>query len=204
MPQRLKTAFHSRGLDRAIAQLNTIVKPDFTLVDGTCGDLRSETGYNPVEIGMALVGTEPAAVDAVVAGFLGFKPHDIKHIAYSLEYRGIDPKSIEKTFLNTPEREKTLKVDTEYESRYPCRIRAGGTCCTCNSNLLFALERLHKLGRLNSNQYFVIGQKPVADYSVTDSGRLIVLGKCAAAEIEGDVTIPGCPVQGSDIVEALG
>ena len=203
LPRQLKTAFHGRDLEAAIAQLNSIVKPDFTLVDGTYGDLRFETGNTPVEIGMMLAGFEPIAVDCVVAEYLGFKPADIRHITQSLRVRKVDINGIKKIFLNTPAENKTFKTEPVDLSRYPCSVDAEGVCCTCQGNLLFALERLEDAGRLDKGQHFVIGQQGESDFTIGDSGKLIALGKCAVGRIDADIEVPGCPVKSSDIVDAL-
>jgi uncharacterized protein (DUF362 family) len=203
LPRQLKTAFHSRDLEAAIAQLNSIIKPDFTLVDGTYGDLRFETGHTPVEIGMMLAGFEPIAVDCVAAEYLGFKPTDIRHITESLRARNVYVKGIKKIFLNTPAENRTFKTEPADLSRYPCRIDAGGVCCTCQGNLLFALERLEEDGRLDRSQHLVIGQQADSGHTISDSGKLIALGKCAVGRVKADIAIPGCPVKSSDIVDAL-
>lgn len=203
MPRKLKTAFHGTDIDAAIAQLNSIVRPDFTLVDGTYGDLTNEIGYNPVEIGMMLAGADPLAVDCVVVQSLGFEPTDIKHIADSLDIPGrtIDPNGVTVEYLNSPKSERTLTVDTHQEDRYPCKVTADGVCCTCHSNLLFALQRLQEQGRLHRSQHFVIGKKG----SVSgDSGtRVIAVGDCAADRIETNTVVRGCPVVSKNIVNTV-
>jgi uncharacterized protein (DUF362 family) len=201
MPRRMKTAFHGRDLDTAIAQLNSVVKPDFTLVDGTYGDLTSELGSNPLEIGIMLAGFDPIAVDCVVAEFLGFSPYDLTHLAKSLPIRKIDPSRITVEYLNSPEKEMSFTVDTRYKNRYPCTITDEGVCCTCRSNLLFALERLHAMRKLSGKQHFIIGQKGRA--SKNNSEQLIAAGNCATKRIDADISIPGCPVVSNDIVKTM-
>lgn len=201
MPRQLKTAFHGRDLDAAIAQLNSVVHPDFILVDGTYGDLRSEIGSDPVEIGMMLAGTDGAAVDRVAAGSLGFQTEDIRHVALTLRYRKIDPALISTHYLNKPSRERSLTVDVDYSKRYPCSITAEGVCCTCLSNLLFALERLDKLGKLKKGHHFVIGQKGATTFSSEEV--IIAAGKCATGRVKADISVDGCPVIAGDLVQAL-
>lgn len=201
MPRGMKTAFHGRDLDTAIAQLNSVIIPDVTVVDGTYGDLSSELGSNPVEIGMMFAGYDPVAVDCVVAQVLGFSPWDIRHIAKSLPLRKIDPARVTVEYLNTPEKDMNLSVDTRYKERYPCEITDEGVCCTCRSNLLFALERLQSMRKLSNSQHFVIGQK--GDVSKRDGKHIIAVGKCAAKRVTADIAIPGCPAVGNDIVKVL-
>ena len=46
---RSKREFHRLGLDKPIAVLGTIIKPDLVISDGIAGDLDFEEGGNPVE-----------------------------------------------------------------------------------------------------------------------------------------------------------
>jgi hypothetical protein len=152
---------------------------------------------------MMIAGSDPTAVDCVVVQSLGFEPSDIKHIADSLNIPGttIRPDAIDVEYLNSPKTERTLTVDTHQEDRYPCSVTAEGVCCTCHSNLLFALQRLHEKGKLNRRQHFIVGKKGTV--SEDDGNMVITAGDCAADRIDADVEVRGCPVVSKDIVKAV-
>ena len=48
IPNSEKRRFHTMGLHKPIAHLNTVARNDFILVDNICGDLDFEEGGNPV------------------------------------------------------------------------------------------------------------------------------------------------------------
>lgn len=201
MPRSQKTAFHGKGLHRAIAQLASVVTPDLILVDGIHGNLTSETGRDPVAIGMMMAGTNPVEIDSLVANILGYAPRDIKHIAYA-EDAGLgttDLGRISVVRLNRPAREMRFTPPISYTKRFQCRIQADGACCTCMGNLIFALERLKEQGLVSRDQCFVVGQNTGA--CSRDSGKTIAVGRCAARRLEADVQIDECPPTARSIYE---
>ncbi|MCI9486412.1 MAG: DUF362 domain-containing protein [Lachnospiraceae bacterium] len=60
IPNSEKRRFHTLGLHKPIAHLNTVVKNDFILVDNICGDLDFEEGGNPVPMDRILGFADPA------------------------------------------------------------------------------------------------------------------------------------------------
>jgi hypothetical protein len=193
MPRAMKTAFHGVDLDRAIAQLASVVTPDLIIVDGIQGDLFSETGHNPVRMERILAGTNPVEVDSVVADMLGYSPRTIRHIAYSAD-AGLglcDLKQIKIDALNQPTNDHMIPPPVHFWEKFPCRIEADGACCTCMGNLLFALERLNEKGRLSEDQLFLTGQKVNLPPDSTDT--TIAVGQCAVKRAAADIQIDKCP-----------
>lgn len=194
MPRALKTRFHSVDLNRAIAQLNSVLRPDLILVDGLQGDLSSETGQTPVAMERLLLGKNPVEVDSAAADMLGYAPRAIQHIAYSAD-AGLgtcDLNSIEVLPLNQPTTQVHFEPPTHYSRRFPCQIIAEGACCTCMGNLIFALERLQEQRKLSKKQIFLVGQQ--AEAPAHSPGMTIAIGQCAAAgNSHVDVCIDVCP-----------
>jgi uncharacterized protein (DUF362 family) len=199
MPRALKTRFHGVDLSRAIAQLNSVLKPDFVLVDGMQGDLSSETGHTPVVMERLLIGTNPVEVDSVVADMLGYAPRSIRHIAYSADagLGSCDLNTIEVLQLNQPATEVHFQSPAHYSKRFLCQIMADGACCTCMGNLMFALERLQKERSLSNKQRFLIGQ--LVEMSGAESSQTIAVGRCAVRKVNADIAIDVCPPSGGMI-----
>jgi len=95
IPDREKSRFHSAGLDRSIAHLNTVIRNDFILVDGICGDLEFEEGGNPVYSGRLFAARDPVLFDTWAAGQIGYKSSDIPYIGLA-EKLGIGSADIQK------------------------------------------------------------------------------------------------------------
>jgi len=203
MPRAMKTAFHSRNLHRAIAQLAGVVSPDLILVDGLQGDLSSETGHTPITMERMLLGRNPVEVDSVVADTLGYAPRDIRHIAYSAD-AGIgscDLQTIQIRQLNRPIRNERFAPPVHFSKRFPCQIQAEGACCTCMGNFIYALERLQEKRMLSNRIRFLIGQK--ADLSPEKGTVTVAVGQCAAENKAADIKIDDCPPSTSDICRSV-
>ncbi len=89
--------FHQNGLDQAIADLNTVVKPDLIIMDanrilltngpGGPGQTRDEK--------TVIAGTDPVAIDAYTATLFDRVPRDIRHIRYAYEF-GVGEMNLDK------------------------------------------------------------------------------------------------------------
>ena len=193
MPRHMKTRFHSVDLHRAIAQLNSVLKPDLILVDGLQGDLTSELGRDPVVMDRMLLGTNPVAVDSVVAEILGYAPRDIQHIADAAD-AGLGDCALEKIRvrrLNKPSKEKHFAPPLHYSERFPCKVITDGACCTCTGNLVFALERLNRQGLLSERVRILTGQQ--AKLPDATDVFTVAVGSCVSKEAGADCRIDACP-----------
>ncbi len=204
MSRSMKTSFHSAGLHKSIAQLNSILVADLIVVDGLRGDLHSESGHDPVAMDRILVGTNPVEVDSVVADTLGYAPRTIRHIAHSAD-AGLGTCDLEKIrirSLNRPSVKERFSPPVHYSKRFPCRISAEGACCTCMGNFIFALERLKEQGLLTEEISFLIGQNSKAP--ADRKGLTIAVGQCASKVDGVEVRIDGCPPSARKIAQCVG
>jgi uncharacterized protein (DUF362 family) len=91
-----KNVLHWAGIDRAILDINAVVRPDFAIVDGIVG----MEGNGPIQgarkpADVLILGDDPVAVDATCARVMGLLPEKIKHIAQAATLLGhIDPEKI--------------------------------------------------------------------------------------------------------------
>jgi uncharacterized protein (DUF362 family) len=203
MSRSMKTAFHGVNLHKAIAQLNSVLIPHLIIVDGLQGDLYSESGRDPVVMDRMILGTNPVEVDSVVADALGYKPRDIRHIAYSADggLGTCDLKKIKIHSLNRPSEIKRFSPPAHYSKRFPCSISAEGACCTCMGNFVFALERLNEKGLLSERLSFLIGQN--AKTSARKQAFTIAVGQCASKQGAADFCIDECPPTAGSIYQGV-
>jgi uncharacterized protein (DUF362 family) len=203
MPRSMKSAFHSVNLHKAIAQLNSILVPNLTIVDGLQGDLHSESGHDPVVMDRIMLGTNPVEVDSVAADMLGYAPRNIRHIAYSAD-AGLgtcDLKEITIRPLNRPSGKKRFSPPIHYSKRFPCGISAEGACCTCMGSLIFALERLKEQALLSEHLFFLIGQNP--KIPAGKKTLTIAIGQCASKQDGADLRIDECPPTAGSIYQRV-
>jgi uncharacterized protein (DUF362 family) len=77
-----KNILHNAGIDEAILDLNTTIRPHFAIVDGIVG----MEGDGPImgtakKAGVLVMGRNLPAVDATSARIMGINPHKIKYLA---------------------------------------------------------------------------------------------------------------------------
>lgn len=89
--------FHINGLDQAIADLNTVVKPDLIIMDAN----RILLTNGPAGPGQTrdertvIAGTDPVAMDAYTTALFDRAPRDIRHIRFAYE-SGIGEMNLDK------------------------------------------------------------------------------------------------------------
>jgi uncharacterized protein (DUF362 family) len=204
LPDGEKRRFHSIGLHRPIAALNTVLRPDLILVDALCGDLSFEEGGNPVEMNRLILGTDPVQVDAYGASLLGIAPSEIEHLVLA-ERLGVGSSDIPSGAVvevgPTPRgpapREgqriaaaAALPRGARHLARY---IEARDACSICYGGLVHALYRLEGRGiGLDETVKWHIGQgfKGV-------SGKGLGVGECASGF---ETCARGCPPRAEDIL----
>ena len=80
IPNSEKRRFHTLGLHKPIAHLNTIVRNDFILVDNICGDLTFEEGGRPTVMDNILAFRDPVLCDAYTCGVVGCSVSSVGYI----------------------------------------------------------------------------------------------------------------------------
>jgi len=86
MYQNEKYKSHRVGVHKAIVDLNTLIKPDFAVIDGIVGmEGLGPTAGDPVRMNMIIAGKDLASVDTVASTIMGFDADKIKHIKYAVQ-----------------------------------------------------------------------------------------------------------------------
>lgn len=89
LPDKFKGKYHMRGMDKVIIDINTVLKPTITVIDGFVGmEGRGPVHGNPVKMDTIIAGTDPVATDATAARVMGIDPQTIEHIKWGHE-RGL-------------------------------------------------------------------------------------------------------------------
>lgn len=191
---REKRRFHSLGLHRPIAYLNTVIKTGFCLVDGICGDLTFEEGGNPVTRNMIIGGFDPVLVDSYCAVLIGYRPDEIEYIK-TAEKLGVghifDYNTDICNELNINDKPAPTKADSGLVKKLAAHINEDAACSACYSALIFAL---HHTPVSDKNLKINIGQGFRGK-----AGRL-GCGNCTSG---CDEFVRGCPPKAVDIVEFL-
>ena len=86
LPDKFKGKFHSRGISKVILDINTVLKPALTVVDGFVGmEGKGPVDGTPVNMDLVIAGTDVVATDSIASQIMGFNPDSIKHISRAHE-----------------------------------------------------------------------------------------------------------------------
>ena len=81
LPDKFKAKYHAKGISKVIVDINTVLKPHLTVIDGFVAmEGRGPTSGSPVKMDLIIAGKDPVATDATGARAMGIDPHEISHI----------------------------------------------------------------------------------------------------------------------------
>jgi uncharacterized protein (DUF362 family) len=86
LPDKFKGKYHLRGISKVIVDINTVLKPALTVIDGFVGmEGQGPVDGIPVKMDLIIAGTDPVATDATACRVMGFNPYEITHIRKAYE-----------------------------------------------------------------------------------------------------------------------
>jgi uncharacterized protein (DUF362 family) len=196
MPGGEKRKTHQLGLELAIADLNSVVKPHFAVVDGLVGmEGLWEYPDDCVRVGVVGASRDPVALDSVFARVMGVEVQEVMHLQYC-QSRGLgiaDPERIDAVGIPVVEiRHPFRRAFEVVKSRYPgLTVLAEKACTGCTNEFISTLIyiRLAQQVERLSGLTVVLGEAP----ENLLAEKAVVIGKCAR-KLEGRFPfIPGCP-----------
>lgn len=185
IPNREKRLFHTKGLHKPIAHLNTGVHQDFIVIDHICGDPYFEEGGSPLTRNCVMAAKDPVLCDAFACSVLGLEPQDVDYIMIA-EKLGVGSSDLDKLKLITLEEDNSesfTPLSNHIEISYD--VEQLDSCSACFAQLTAALKRLDSEGLLDKlDDKICIGQGFKGK-----KGHLGV-GLCTG---KFDHSVPGCP-----------
>lgn len=207
MPGEEKRKTHRLGLDLGIADLISVVKPHFTIVDATTVLQGLWEPEDKVELGLILAGYSPFACDIVASSLIGFDPDKIMHISYSMKKQGIELglDDIDIRGAALEEKRKQLKSGFDvFRERYPgVKIVEGKSSCSgCMGELIGALTHVRHAGFEDTLKGLTVlmGAPIEEEYS---REKLFCMGKCCSHLKDQGVWVGGCPPLDETVLEKL-
>ena len=197
IPDREKRRFHSLGLTKPIAHLNTVARNDFIVVDGICGDLDFEEGGNPLYAGRMFAARDPVLCDAWVAAQMGYAVEEIPYIglAGKLGVGSADLRAaIVRELNDCRSAGGGIAAPSGKVRALASRIAEDSSCSACYAALVFALSRL------NRNELGRLGEKVCVGQGFRGKKGALGVGQCCSAF---SAWCPGCPPSGADILTFL-
>lgn len=196
LPNSEKRRFHTLGLHRPIACLNTILKPGFIVADNICGDLNFEEGGTPVQMDRIFCCTDPVLCDSFACQTMGVALRDVPYIRMA-EQLGVGCADLSRAeILALNEAEAAIPVRREYRVRaLEAYAAPKDACSACYGMLIHALDKLEQKDLLRGlPQPVCIGQGYRAQ-----SGELGV-GSCTK---NFRCNLPGCPPTAEQMLRFL-
>ena len=205
-----KKRFHVWGLNQAIVDLNKLVLPQITVIDGTVAmEGLGPIHGRPVNLGLLVSSFDTVAADTVAACIMGIDPAQIDHVQLAaqqglgtsdlanIEVVGMTIESVRRPF-------EVLHVDYEqYERELGVEIHESGACSGCRK-VMNTLLNNHLKGNYDvwRNRTLIFGQTVKVPRII--KGKLINFGSCTKKyKNQGDY-IAGCPPMQEHVLEYFG
>ena len=206
LPGNEKRRTHRCGLDRGIVDLNRLVKPGFTVVDGLVGMQGIHAGdADRVPLGIILAGSDVVAVDAVCGAVMGFDVKQILHVNLAAE-ANLGIADLAQIDVRGEKIEDVRRPFITYQQA--ALDRFGGatiiekdTCTGCMGEIVSTFVYLDKAGFQDklADLTLVMG---TPDHVPALKVTPVVIGKCAREFRHLGVFVPGCPPHGFKITDA--
>ena len=86
LPDKFKGKYHMKGISKVIVDINTVLRPAITIIDGFVGmEGRGPSNGTPVQMNLIIAGQDVVATDATACRTMGIDPHTIKHLKKASE-----------------------------------------------------------------------------------------------------------------------
>ena len=206
MPGEEKKKTHRLGLEMAIADLNSVIRPHFVVVDALMGmEGLWEYPDDCVPMGLIGAGRDPVAVDATFARVAGVSPGEISHLR-NCQKKGLgvfDPEEIEVAGVQVSEVRRPFRRAFEVlQNRYPgLKIMAEKACTGCTNEFISTLIYLREAQQVDKLKDLTVIMGEGAQN--LKGGKAVVLGTCGRNGNENLPHVPGCPPSPDDITQKI-
>ncbi|MBM4332989.1 MAG: DUF362 domain-containing protein [Deltaproteobacteria bacterium] len=193
-----KKRFHYLGLNKAVAELNAVLKPHLIVVDALIaleGD--GPIAGTPVGLNLLLAGRNAVAVDTVAARIMDIDPAEVLSLSLAREIGyGIEEKEIQVIGNSIAEvRRPFVRACAPLQINLDqIHVMDGEACNACRNGLRIALGRLQAAGvSLAKLPGMNISLGPKGSFSESFSGIALPIGNCQNQYKHLPNYVPGCP-----------
>jgi uncharacterized protein (DUF362 family) len=185
-----KKRFHEVGLDKAIVDLNRVVKVHLNIIDCiSCMERMGPHGGDKLQLNLLLAGEHPAEVDYVGIQVMGYRLDEVGHLERYLEAHCVDPSRIE--IVGEPidaVRHPFQKVAMANIIPEGFRVHNRNACSSCMNAFLLSCRFIEESPREPIDVY--LGSMVEGDVA---EGMTIAFGNCCPGHVARDHRIQGCP-----------
>ncbi len=81
LPDKFKAKYHARGIGKVIVDINTVIPPKLTVIDGFVAmEGRGPVDGTPVKMDLIIASKDVVAADSTGCRVMGINPHEVAHI----------------------------------------------------------------------------------------------------------------------------
>ena len=207
MPGTEKRKSHRLGLDLAIVDLNSVVRPSYAVIDATVGmEGLWQYPQDMKEVGLVIAGRDALAVDLVGTSLMGIDTNQVMHLTYLAQKEGrtVDLEQIDLVGQPLEPYRQQFKTGFQvFEERFPqVRVLQGDSACSgCTNELVSAIIYMNEAGYEKALEDLTVIIGNPGDPKVT--AKSAVLGKCAKDFEHLGYYEAGCPPKEEDMIRAL-
>ena len=214
LPDAYKRKFHHvYGVFQSVADLLTVVKPVFSIVDGIIAMAGLGPAFgDPIEMDLIIAGKNVVAVDAVTAKIMGFEPQEcgclreaaeLKIGTINLDEIKVIGEPIAKVQHRFQRAEEAVMEKVQFPEGFQLMINEKA-CSGCRNQILSSLFDLKEAGLLDQvpGWTLISGKTDKLPDVVRD--QLLLVGTCVAEFKKHANFVQGCPPNSGDIIQGLG
>ena len=207
LPGNEKKRTHRLGLDRGIVDLNRVMKPHLTVVDGLVGRGGTHTrDEDRMTLNCIVAGADVVAVDAVCATIMGFDVDEILHIRLADE-AGIGEADLDRIHVYGERIASVARpfqpyVEAAKERFGDATIIEKNSCTGCWGEMESAFLYLNQAG-FSDRLKEIILVMGTPDEIPDLEGTPVIVGKCPSDFKSLGVWVGGCPPHGIKITDAV-
>lgn len=209
--EKEKNRLHKDGLNEGIAEINLLLRPNLTVVDGIIAQEGLGPVFgDPVEMNLIIAGDDLVAVDTVLCQIMEIDPVDVDHIGCAQEM-GLGTMNMEEIDIigekisNIKKKFKSPEEDIKKIEVPGFQMIFNETSCTGCRNTMYSvikdmqekqlLEHLHGLTA-------IVGE--IDELPDIPQENLVLVGACTAKKkADGIRFAKGCPPRNYWIIEAI-
>ncbi len=207
MPGAEKRKSHRLGLDLAIADLISAVRPHYAVIDATFGmEGLWQYPQDTRELGIVIAGRDPLAVDTVGTSVMGIDTSQVMHLQYIAKREGTTVNLDQIEIVGEPLKDHIHHFVTGFEAFEKGLpeiniIQGESACSGCTNELVSAIIYMKEAGYGEELKGLdaIIGNPEDPE----TSEKTAVFGKCAKEFAELGEYAGGCPPKEKDMIRAL-
>jgi uncharacterized protein (DUF362 family) len=207
MPGAEKRKTHRLGLDMAIVDLCSVVRPSYAVVDATVG-MQGTWQYpqDSKEMGLIVAGSDALYVDIVGAALMGIDIAQVMHLQYMGKKEGkrVALDAVDLVGERVEDHKQSFMTGFDvFRARYPevCIVQGDSACSGCTNELVSAITYMKEAGYGEQMRGLTVVIGNASDAGSTE--KVVALGKCAADLKGADAYVRGCPPKEDAMVRAI-